>query len=169
MYSILDTKTAGELYLVRQGLFNTEYELTDNINLYGKLSRQRSFRRNATAISATNTWIFQRGPLFSRTILITDAKGEILGKTTRKWISRRTLVMLNTGFTAEFYRPFIFHRECVWQSERYGKIMTIKKDLFSLTSVIRIEPADIPGQPMPLLIFLGSYIAILSRRRKAAH
>jgi hypothetical protein len=169
MYSILNTKKTIELYLVKRGLFSLEYELTDRVNLYGKLSRQRFFRRDATAVSATETWIFKRGPFFSRTIFITNLNGEILGKATREWFSRKTLLTLNTGFTAEFYRPLIFLREYIWQSENYGEITSIEKPLISLTSIIHIKQNNLPDMLIPLLIFLGSYIAILRRRRKAAH
>jgi hypothetical protein len=169
MYAILDTKNTKEFYLVRQGRFSPEYELTDNINSYGKITYHRLSRGKARAESVNCTWVFQRRALFSRAILITDENGAIIGEVSRGWFSPRAILTLQTGFRAEFYRTSIFSRENIWESASYGKIMHIKSFLFSLTDIIYIDQSMTPVALIPLLTFLGSYLTILRRQRKSRH
>lgn len=169
MYTILDTKKVNELFLLRCGWFNPEYELTDKVYSYGKLSYSGLSRRKAIAVSAIGTWIFKCEGLFNRTILITDENGKYIGKSTRDWFSCKRLLMLQTGFQAEFYRPLIWSREYIWNSEGYGKIMHINTQLLGLKNTIYIDQSMAPQALMPLLIFFGGHLTILRRRRRAAH
>jgi hypothetical protein len=169
MYDILDVNKTSELYLLRQGWFSPEYELTDKVYNYGKLSYHMFSRRKATATTASSTWIFKREGLFSRTILVTDENDVFIGKTTRDWFSRKRLLILQTGFQAEFYRPSIWSREYIWNSEGYGKIMHIISNPFNLKDTIYIDQSMTPASLIPLLIFLGGHLTILRNRRRAAH
>jgi hypothetical protein len=169
MYKVLDTKCTNELLLLRMGWFSPEYELTDRADSYGKLSYGTLTRLRATAITANTTWIFQRDGLFSRTILVTDENGVFIGKATRELFGRRTVLTLQTGFQAEFYRPSIWSREYVWESSGYGRIMHIDSNLFSLKDTIYIDQSMTPPALIPLLIFFGAHLTILRRRRRAAH
>ena len=169
MYTILDPKIITELSFIKQGWFSPEYELADGLNSYGKVTFHRLTRRKATAESATGTWIFQRGDLFKREILIKDGNDGFIGKLTREWFSRRATLTLQTGFRADFYRPSIWSREYIWESAGYGKIMHFKNNPFSLKSTIYIDQSLTPATLIPLLTFFGTYLVILSRRRKARH
>jgi len=169
MFATLDIKKTSELYLVRQGWFSPEYMLTDKVYTYGKITFRRFTMCKATAITAAATWIFKRGPILSRRLLITDEIGAIIGRATRELLSRRTVLSLETGFRAEFYRPSVFTPEYVWESEGYGKIMHIKNNPFSLTATIYIDQSMAPAAVLPLLIFSASYLVILRRRRRSTH
>ena len=169
MYKVLDTKQTNELLLLRKGWFWPEFELTDRTDSFGKLLYDGFSRRNATAITANMTWTFQRERLFSRTILIMDEAGMSIGKATRELFERRTLLTLQTGFQAEFYRPSIWSREYVWESQGYGQIMHINSYPFSLKDTIYIDQSMTPPALIPLLIFFGAHLTILKRRRRAAH
>ena len=169
MYQVLDPRKTTELYLARQGWFSREYELTDNAYSYGQLEYRRLSRRKAIVTMATDSWTFKIESIFSRTILIIDQNGEIIGKATRGLFSRRTLLTMNNGFQGEFYRPSIWLREYVWESGEYGKIMHIHSNPFSLMDLVGIDQSTAPATLIPLLTFLGSYLIILRRRRKAGH
>ena len=169
MYNILDPKITTELYLVRSGWFSPEYEITDNVYSYGKITYHRLSWRKATAVTAVATWTFQREGPFSRTTLITDQNGITIGKATRDIFSRKTILKLQSGLQAEFYRPSIWAREYIWESEGYGEIMHINNSLFSLKDAIYIDQSMVPAALIPLLTFFGAYLVILSRRRRARH
>lgn len=169
MYEVLDPQKTTELFLARQGWFSRSYELTDNAYSYGHIIYQRLTRHKAIITTATGTWTFKSGMIFSRTVLILDQDGEIIGKATRAIFSRRTVLIMPNGFQGEFYRPSIWAREYIWESGEYGRIMHIYSNPFSLMDIIGIGQSMAPAELIPLLTFLGSYLIILRRRRKAAH
>jgi hypothetical protein len=169
MFSILDTKKANELFMIRKGWFSPEYELTDNVYSYGKITYRRLSMCKATVTTANNTWILKRKGIFSRTLLITNQDGMILGQATQELFSRKVVFALQTGFSAEFYKPSIWARKYVWESGGYGKIMHIHSNPFRLRNTIYIDQSMAPAALIPLLTFLGSYLIILRRKRQAAH
>ncbi len=168
MYSILDTKNANELYLVRKGWFSREIELTDNAYSYGKIIYHRLSRRIATAITGSNTWIFKRAESSFRHISVTDEKGVIIGTATRGFFSRITTLSLQTGFVAKFYKPSVWSLHYIWESEGYGNIMHIDSHPYSLRDTVNINQSKTPVSLIPLLTFFGSYLVILKRRRNTA-
>jgi hypothetical protein len=168
MYKTFDPKQTNELLLLRHGWLSPEFELTDKASSYGKLFYNGISRRMAMAESATNKWIFKMGFVFTRTLSITDENGALIGETTREIFSRRTTLTLQTGFTAEFYRPFIFSREHIWKSNGYGTILRMRSYPFLYKDTITIEQIMAPPALIPLLIFLGAHLTILRRRRRAA-
>ncbi len=168
MYTTLDTKKTNELLLVRRGWFNPEYELTDNTDSYGKMNYRWFPKVMATATTAASTWGFRREGGLSRTILIIDQTGAVIGKATREIFSRITVLSLQTGFMAKFYRPSIWSREHVWESDGYGKIMHFRCNPFRFTTTIAIDQSMAPASVIPLLIFFGSYLITLRRRQRAA-
>lgn len=167
-YKTFDPKQTNELLLIRHGWLSPEFELTDNVNSYGKLFYNWISIRTAMAESATGKWIFKMGYIFTRTIAITNENGELIGETKREIFSRRTVLTLQTGFTAEFFRPFFFSREYVWESNGYGTIMRIRNYPLNFRDTITIEPSMAPPVLIPLLIFLGAHLTISRRRRRAA-
>jgi hypothetical protein len=168
MFKTFDPKQINQLKLLRHGWLSPEFELTDNVSSYGTLSYNFISRRTAMAVSATNKWTFSLGYPFTRTISIHDENGVLLGETKREIFSRRTILTLQSGFTAEFYRPFIFSREHIWESNGYGTILRIRGYPFLFKDVIDIEQTMTPPVLIPLLIFLGAHLTILRRRRRAA-
>jgi hypothetical protein len=168
MYKILDPKTTTELSLIRHGWFSPDYELTDGAESYGRLSYSMLSRRVATAVSATSTWTFAFKQLFSRTILIIDQNGAVIGEASRELFSRTRILNMQSGFRAEFYRPVIFSWNYIWVSEGYGQIMNIKMYPFTLKSVVTINQSMAPPALIPMLIFFGQHLTILRRRRKGA-
>jgi hypothetical protein len=167
MYRILDPKVTTALSLIRHGWFSPEYELTDGAENYGKLSYDLFSRHTATAVCATNTWTFSFKELFSRTILITNQSGAVIGEVTREFFSRTRVLNMKSGFTAAFYRP-IFSWTYTWVSEGYGQVMNIRIYPLNLKSNVHINQSMTPSLLIPLLIFLGEHLAILRRRRKGA-
>lgn len=155
--------------MIRKGWFSPEYELTDNVYSYGKITYRRLSMYKATVVTPTDIWMFKREGIFSRTLLITNQDGVTLGRATQELFSRKIVFTLQTGFSAEFYRPSIWAREYVWESGGYGKIMHIHSSPFSLTDTIYIDQSLAPATVIPLLTFLGSYLIILRRKRQAAH
>jgi len=169
MYATLDTKSTNELYLQRKGWFSREIELTDNAAYdYGKIKCHRLSRHIATVITAANTWIFKRAQNSGRYISVTDANGVVVGTATRDIFSRVTILSLQTGFVAKFYKPSIWSLHYVWKSDGYGEIMHIDGRSFSLRETVSIDQSRTPVSLIPLLIFLGSYLVILKKWRNTA-
>jgi len=169
MYEVLDPQKTTEFFLARQGWFSRSYELTDNIYGYGNITYQGFPGREAIVTTATGTWTLKLGRIFSRTVLIIDNDGRIISTATRAIFSRKTVLIMQSGFQGEFYRPSIWTREYIWESGEYGRIMHIYSNPFSLMDIIGIGQSTAAPELIPLLIFLGSYLIILRRRRKAAH
>ncbi len=169
MYKILDPKQTNVLYIKRHGWLTPDYELTDQADSFGKLSYGFFSRRIGTAVTAAGTWTFVFEGVFSRTILIIDENGSVMGKATRDWFSRKRLLTMETGFQAEFYRPrFFWLWDYAWESTGYGKIMRIESSILNLKSTVYIEQSMTPVALMPLLIFLGAHLIVLRKRKKAA-
>jgi hypothetical protein len=170
MYQEINTTTTNELSLLRHGWWSPEYELTDGLNQYGQLSYDGISKRNAEVSTATCILYFNFEEFFSRTILITDNSGTVIGKCTRELFSRARVLTLGSGFTARFYNPSLFSREYVWESVGYGKIMSLKNHFpFTLTTDIHLYPTNTPVAVIPKLIFLGAHLIILRRRKRAVH
>ncbi|BAU54275.1 hypothetical protein [Mucilaginibacter gotjawali] len=169
MYSVLDTKAVNDLSLMRHGWFNPEYELTDGFNIFCKMSYHWFSPIGTVVQSATDTWVFQRENIFTRSLVITDVDGRAIGKVTRERFSRKSTLSLNSGFQADFYAHPIFSRENIWESSTNGKIIEITSSLFSTRDGVRITPGTTPANLVPLLIFLGKHLIILRRRRKSRH
>ncbi|MDB5116019.1 MAG: hypothetical protein JWQ79_1511 [Mucilaginibacter sp.] len=170
MYKELDTKQVNQLTVVRHGWWGPEYELTAGNASYGKLCYDGISKRYATAETATNQWTFSFKALFDKSILITDQNGTLIGESTREFFSRTRTLTLQSGFSASFFRPSVWSRQYVWQSVGYGKIMSITNRFpFILNTDVYIDQTQTPPSIIPLLIFLGTHLTILRRRRRAAH
>lgn len=169
MFNTLDTRKTNDLFMVRKGWFSHERELTDKIYSYGKITYHRLSMCKATAVTATGTWIFKREGIFSRALLITGLDTVVIGRATQALFSCKVVLTLQTGFSAEFSRPSIWSRVGIWNSTGYGEIMHIKSNPFCLTDYIRIDQSKAPGNMIPLLIFFGSFLTVLRRRRQARH
>jgi hypothetical protein len=170
MYQELDPKQINELTLRRRGWLTPDYTLTDSVNTYGQLSYDSISKRNAQITTATTRLRVSFEDFFSRTIIVTDENGAVIGKCSRDLFSRTRKLTLQSGFTAVFYRPDFFSREYIWESDGCGKIMSIKNNFpFTLTTDIRIYPSNTPASVMPLMIFLGEHLIILRRRKRAIH
>lgn len=158
------------LWFVRRGLFDRECELTDHTHLYGKLTYQWLGRRIAVAETAADKWSFKFLSIFPKTLIITNETGAIVGEAKKEYFSRVYTLNLKSGFRARFHRLSIFSREHIWESEGYGKIVTLKNGFpFALANDIYIEPSQTPVKVIPLLIFLGMHLAFYRRGRRAAH
>src|ERR1700712_1815831 len=105
MYTVLYTNKTPELFLIRHGWLSPEYELTDHAYSYGNMLYSGLSKRSASIETAAGTWAFRPKELFSRTILIIDRNGEVIGEITRDWFGRPSTLTLNDGFRARFYRP----------------------------------------------------------------
>jgi hypothetical protein len=170
MYQELDTTKTNELSLLRHGWWSPEYELTDSVKVYGQLNYSGISKRSATAVTARHTFRFNFEALFSKTILITDENETVIGECTREIFSRTRVLTMNSGFTAEFYRPSFFSREYVWESGGYGKVISVKNNFpFTLTTDVYVYPTKTPAAVIPILIFLGAHLIILRRRKRAVH
>jgi hypothetical protein len=139
MYSVLDIRKTTEFYLVKQGWFSNEYELTDHVYAYGKIIYHRFTRRKATVITATDTWVIEKEKPLSRTILITDRDNKEIGKATSGWFDRKTMLIMSNGFQVEFYRDSILSHDYSWVSQTFGKIMHIHSRPLRLASPIYID------------------------------
>lgn len=167
MFKALDIKTAGELFLVRRGWWNPEYDLTDNAFVYGTLAYRSLSQYKAIAKTNDAGWIFRSAGPLSRVVTISDLDGVMIGTTSSGWFSRRIQLLLQSGFRAEFYQPSIWSGDYIWSSGD-GQIVQITSSVFRSKDTVNIANNATPVAVIPLLIFLGKHLIILRRRRKAA-
>lgn len=168
MFNELNIKDTPHLWFVRRGFFTREYDLTDRTEIYGTLTYDWLTRREATAQTVGHRWAFGFWSIFSRTLTITDETGTIIGEATREYLSRTYTLTLKSGFRARFYRPSFFSREYIWESEGYGKMVTLENNFpFALDNDVIIAPNQAPASIIPLLIFFGMHLSIYRRGRRA--
>ncbi|HVW96210.1 MAG TPA: hypothetical protein VHA56_09605 [Mucilaginibacter sp.] len=169
MYKTVDTKRNNIFSLTRKGWWQPCYTLTNGAENFGRMCYKGISRRTAIVKTATDEWHFYTPVLFSRNIIITDANGVEVGRASRIWFSRRISLSLQTGFHAEFNIPSIFSRKYVWTADGCGRIMEINSTFFGWEDSVTVNNNLAPQTVIPLLIFLGKYLSILRRRRRAAH
>lgn len=169
MFNTLDIKKANTLFVVRQGWLSSQYNLTDNTLTYGSMKYYGLLRRKAVVETANANWVFGCAGLSGRTVIIKDEFGTLVGKAVAGWFSYKVKLTLETGFTAEFYKPSLWRCEYTWAADGCGKILHISNKLLSNQDTINIDNSLAPPAIVPLLIFLGEHLILLKRRREAAH
>lgn len=168
MFKELNINDAPRMWFTRRGFFTREYDLTDHNDVYGTLSYDWLTRRKAFAQTAKQKWAFGFWSMFSRTLTITDEAGAIVGEAEREYFSRTYTLNLKSGFRARFFRPSFFSREYIWESEGYGRLVTLENNFpFALDNDVIIEPNQAPASIIPLLIFFGMHLSIYRRGRRA--
>jgi len=153
--------------MIRHGWFDPHFELTDGNTVYGLLTYDFIFRRNADAAAANRRWTF-RSPLFLRNgIDIIDETGTVVGEAWREFFSRTINLKLNIGFEAVFYRTSIFSRERVWESPSHGTFLRMRSYPFMYKDEFEITSPLIPAETATLLMLLSTHLVILLRRRRS--
>ncbi|MFD2872059.1 hypothetical protein ACFS5N_06250 [Mucilaginibacter ximonensis] len=167
MFKELCIKHTPHLWFTRSGWFATEYQLTDGTDIYGVLNYEWFSRNQCDAQTAAHQWHFSFWSLFSRELTITDGNGEVIGSAERELFSNTYTLNLKSGFRARFYRPSIFSRRYLCESEGYGPLITIENNFpFGLNNDVYIEESQAPASVIPLLIFFGMHLTIYRRGRR---
>ncbi|MEO6149923.1 MAG: hypothetical protein ABIN95_08515 [Mucilaginibacter sp.] len=169
MYSVYNNRNIATLYMIRHGWLKPEYELTDNVHSYGRLTyKWISAKRRAFVEMADRTIGFRFEGFWKTSLVITDSNEDIIGKLTMKPFKRRSILEMNSGFKATFRRVSFWKSQYVWESDMYGPIVRIHSPSFSSTDNILIEQSTAPVDVLPLLAFLGLHLIIIRRQREAA-
>ncbi|RYY37346.1 MAG: hypothetical protein EOP46_03060 [Sphingobacteriaceae bacterium] len=146
-----------------------DYELTDDMYSYGKLSyKWLSMRRRASVETANNTWVFEFESIWKTSLLITDKNEKIIGRLTSKLFSHKYTLVMNDGFTATFRQPSFWKSKYVWEDTMQAPIIRVESPAFKSTDNIFIEQGTTPAAKIPLLAFLGIHLIIIRRQREAA-
>lgn len=164
MYSTFPS-SASQFQMIRTSWFSASFELTDGKSIYGEMNYPFFFSKKASVKTASAAWIFQQ-KFFSRTIFITDEKGLPVGELRMKWFGRNAELHLANRNKFTFSRPLFWKRQYFWLDDRQQQIASIKPHLFSRTMDIGFEKD--PQSDSLLLAFLGTYLVVLRRRRRAA-
>ena len=171
-FSILDPNRSGELNIVKDGWVNPSFALTDDINIYGKLSYSGRWRKTGIVETARQSWTIEPQKLFSRTILVKEVS-TAQTITMIKMSAWRGLVSLELpdGQIVQFKRDSIFSKVQSWYNEQFGNILSVESKIWSNKQPFKI----IPGQNIPtdklnlvLMAFIGVHLILLRRAHAAA-
>ncbi|MEX8546097.1 MAG: hypothetical protein V5804_00725 [Mucilaginibacter sp.] len=159
--------SAFNLKIIRTGWFRAKFELTDGKATYGELVYPYFFTKKAVVKTASASWVFQQ-KFFSRTISITDENSLAVGELRMKWFGRNAELHLANGSKFTFSRPSFWKRKYFWLDDQQKQIATVQPHFFSGTMDIAFEK-NLQPQTLPLLlVFLGTHLITLRRRRRAA-
>ncbi|RYZ98635.1 MAG: hypothetical protein EOP47_18870 [Sphingobacteriaceae bacterium] len=168
MFTPYSNRNIATLFMVRHGWVNPEYELTDKVYSYGKLRyKWISARRRAFTETANENWQFRFEGFWKTSLLITNNNDEVIGKLTMKPFKRKAQLLMNNGFAAAFRRTSFWRSKHVWESDINGPILRIHCPAFSSTDHITVEQSTAPADLIPLLVFLGIHLIIISKQREA--
>jgi hypothetical protein len=169
MYTAFTNRNIQQLFVHRQRIVNPEYELTDDMYSYGKLTyKWLSMRRKATVDIANGSWNFQFESLWKTSLQITNQNEEVIGRLTHKLFSQQYHLVMNDGFTATFRKLSFWKPKYVWEDAMQVPIIRIESPAFRSTDNIFIEQGHTPADKIPLLAFLGIHLIIIRRQREAA-
>ncbi|RVU03123.1 hypothetical protein EOD41_04095 [Mucilaginibacter limnophilus] len=169
MFTKFTNRNIQQLFVHRRGMINPDYELTDEMYSYGKLSyKWLSMRRKAAVETADSTWNFQFKSLWKTSLEITNQNEEVIGTLTTKVFSWSYTLVMNSGFTAVFRKTSFWKPRYVWENAMQAPIIRIESPVFKATDNIFIEQGTTPVEMIPLLAFLGIHLIIIRRQREAA-
>jgi hypothetical protein len=171
-FKILDPNYAGELNIIKDGWVNPIFTLTDEINIYGKLSYSGLWRRTGNVEASGQNWTIEPQKLFKREIFVKNpltAQVITIIKTSR-W---RGLVTLEfpDGQTFQFKRDNIFSKIQSWYNEQYGNVLSIESKIWSSKQPFKIIPGlNVPKNNINLVLmtFIGVHLILLRRAHAAA-
>ncbi len=166
MYSPFSA-SAPNLKIIRTGWFRASFELTDGKASYGELVYPYFFSKKAVVKTASASWVFQQ-KFFSRTIFITDENGLNVGELRMKWFGRSAKLHLENGPVFSFTQPWFFKRQYFWLDNQQEQIASLKPHFFSRTIDVAFEKGLQSQTLSLLLVFLGTHLITLRRRRRAA-
>lgn len=172
-FSLVRTNT---LFIKRVGWFHPYFELTDGQFIYGKLNHSGTFKRDVRIETADGFWTLKRGGWFTRVMNLNKNEDEQIGTVTPAiWKNKISLKMEN-GFEATLVRKDIFIASHVWNTERYGELLSMKLKPFCFKTpyIVTVNPGltkktstAIPS--LPLLALLGLSIIIHRQRHATAY
>ncbi|WP_299287691.1 hypothetical protein [uncultured Mucilaginibacter sp.] len=166
MYSPFSA-SAPNLKIIRTRWFRANFKLTDGKATYGELVYPYFFSKKAVVKTASASWVF-RQKFFSRTISITDENSLNVGELRMKWFGRSAKLHLKNGPVFSFTRPWFFIRQYFWLDNQQEQIASLKPHFFSRTIDVSFGK-NLQSDTLPLLlVFLGTHLIVLKRRRRAA-
>ncbi|MBW4891386.1 hypothetical protein KXQ82_16780 [Mucilaginibacter sp. HMF5004] len=166
MYTSFKTIKNPAIRLKSIGWWRPWYQLTDGQLIYGKMYYDGFFRTRSICETDTDTWVFERAGVFSRSIKISN-QGEVIGQLKMGMFCKASLLM-NDGFEAEFSRDSVWKRGFSWNTMRFGEIVKMKQGVWGRCIDITLDPNTSKIDLVPLLCFLGAHFMFLKQRQAAA-
>jgi len=171
-YSTFDFNIAPELTIVKTGMFNPSYELTNGSYCYGKMHFKGWFKRIGYIETANGNWIFKQKRWYYNDLIVSDANEQAIAttKATTLWNRGTTLTFVD-GTAIQLQRNGgVFSKIQSWYSETYGNLLNIEAKVWSTKTpfIVSFEPIITKTNINPLLLaFMGTSI-IITRRQQAA-
>jgi hypothetical protein len=160
----------GELYMVKQDMFNGEYVLTDNTKAFGQLIYDGFGRENALIYSWYNNWKlgYDFELLGNTYVLIFDNQDNLLGKVTlaHGYLGGPPYLVMSDGFEATFARKHLFSNTYEWKANQSSSIIEIENTFLSLTNTVTIPEKELSNEKLTLLCFLAQHLLNLKDKTK---
>jgi hypothetical protein len=170
--SVFDPTKANALVIVRNGLFNPSFTMTDGVNIYGRLSYLRVWRRRGNVEMAHQNWTIEPQKLFSReTIAKSQSMAQTITITKTDLWRGNNIVEFSNGQRFEFKRDSIFSRKQLCYNEQHVNILTIESKPFSYKQPFKIicEPNTSKNNiNFVLIAFIGVHLILLRKAHAAA-
>jgi len=157
-YSDFTLLQTGELTILRDGFFSPVYELSDGTYKYGKIITNRTSKADAIIETATENWVVKSELPFKGNRSIYNQSGQNIGMLEFKRL------FLTNGFEAQLLSSGYISREWIWKLANFVDPIKIKAAPFSYSNPYTItinNDALKTIQQLPLLLMIGSYLAIL--------
>jgi hypothetical protein len=167
----IDKPRTNELLIVKNGLWQPTFELTDGKLIYAKLSFRSNIKRDAVIEMPNITYTIKRKGWFNRTILINLGENETVGILVPETWKRDFNLKMDNGFEATYRYKKFFSKSLTLTSAADGDILRVTKKAFSFKQPYTVsidlvtKKADMP--PLPLLAFIGLVIITLRRQQAA--
>ena len=170
-YSLFDPRSSPVLEVIRQGIFNPEFILTDGVFLYGKLTSKGFFQKRRYIETQNDRWEMRPRNLFYRQFIVTNLTSHEIEATvkTSLWCEKATVEFTN-GSVFDFKREGLLSKARTWYSSSLGKIFNIECRSLSYKKPFRIlfEPN---GENSNVNLLLSGFIGlnlILKNQESAA-
>ncbi len=160
-----------ELKVMRKGIFCPSYTLTDDMYTYGKISYSGFWYKTTYLTTATDSWTIRIKGIFTRTLLIFNAKGENIGSIVPRTWSRKIDLKMDSGFGAEFLNKKLISYSHTWLNEQYGDLVSIKANVWGFKNPFKVifDPGLLRTVPeIPFLSLLGINLVLMKQAQAAA-
>lgn len=169
MFARFDNRNISKLNMQRHGWLKPEYELSDDMRSYGKLTfKTISFKHVGWAEVADGILNFKLEGFWRNRIKVTDSNDAVIGTLKIKSFSFTSVFTLADGTELLLKKTSFWKARYRWESSMHGPLLNIRINAFSKTDEVFIEQSTAPLNWVPLLTFLAFYLIITKQRQAAA-
>lgn len=159
-YNLFDPRRSPVLEVIRQGVFQPDFVLTDGAFLYGKLTYQGFFYKRGYIETQKDSWEIRPRKLFSRDFVVTNLTSNKIEAIVKASLwCEKAMVEFTNGPVFDFKRDGLFSKARSLYSSSLRKIFNIECRSLSYRKPFRIlfEPS---GEKSNVNLLLSGFIGL---------